>query len=142
MTNCWILDDIYWEQIYHELKEILPKLKYPLKNNINNPIPYLSEIKNWDIIILDNFFFREWREQPLGDDFLRQYLKLWYKCRIICISNYWERNIQRFPQRYQTYLKWDIIGFVPNKNWKNIAELILKNTNLKKEPHHFCGGEK
>ena len=124
MTNCWIFDDIYWEQIYFELKEILPKLKYPVKTNIDNPIPYLSKIKNWDIIILDNFFFREWREQPLGDDFLRQYLKLWYKCKIICISNYWERNIQRFTQRYQTYLKWDIIWFVPNKSWKNIAELI------------------
>ena len=125
MTNCWIFDDIYWENIFHELKEILPKLKYPVKTNIDNPIPYLSEIKNWDIIILDNFFFREWREQPLGDDFLRQYLKLWYKCKIICISNYWERNIQRFTQRYQTYLKWDIIWFVPNKNWKDIAELIF-----------------
>ena len=124
MTNCWIFDDIYWEQIYFELKEILPKLKYPVKTNIDNPIPYLSEIKNWDIIILDNFFFREWREQPLWNDFLRQYLKLWYKCKIICISNYWERNIQRFTQRYQTYLKWDIIWFVPNKNWKDIAELI------------------
>lgn len=125
MTNCWILDDIYWEQIYNELKEILPKLKYPIKTNIDNPIPYLSEIQNWDIIILDNFFFREWREQPLWDDFLWQYLKLWYKCKIFCVSNYWERNIQRFPQRYQTYLKWDIVWFVPNKSWKDIAELIL-----------------
>ena len=129
MTNCWIFDDIYWENIYHELKHFLPNFKYPVKNNIDNPIPYLPNIKNWDFIILDNFFFREWREQPLGDDFLRQYLKLWYKCKIICISNYWEKNIQRFPQRYQIYLKWDIIGFVPNKSWKDIAELILKNTD-------------
>ena len=46
MSNCWILDDIYGEQIYSELKEILPKIKYPVKTNIDNPIPYLSEIKN------------------------------------------------------------------------------------------------
>ena len=130
MTICWIFDDIYWKQIYDELKEILPKLKYPVRTNIDNPIPYLSEIKNWDIIILDNFFFWEWREQPLGDDFLWQYLKLWYKCKIICISNYWEKNIQRFPQRYKTYLKWDIIGFVPNKSWKTISELINDNLQI------------
>lgn len=128
MINCWIFDDIYWEQIYYKLKEILPKLEYPIKTNIDNPIPYLNKIQDWDIIILDNFFFREWREQSLWDDFLRQYLKLWYKCKIICISNYWEKNVRRFPQRYKTYIKWDIIGFVPNKNWKAIAELINSKT--------------
>lgn len=127
MINCRILDDIYWRQIYSELKEILPQLNYPVKTDIDNPIPYLSKIQNWDIIILDNFFFREWKEQPLWDDFLWQYLKLWYKCRIICISNYWEKNIQRFPQRYKTYIKWDIIGFVSNKSWTKIAEIILNN---------------
>lgn len=133
MTNCWIFDDIYWENIYCELKEFLPKLSYPIKKNIENPIPYLPKIKNWDFIILDNFFFWEWREQPLWDDFLWQYLKLNYSCKIICISNYGEKNIQRFPQRYKTYCKWDIIGFVATKNWKEIADLILKRIeNLEK----------
>jgi len=126
MTNCWIFDDIYWKDIYHELKHLLPNFKYPVKSNVDNPIPFLPEIKNWDIIILDNFFFREWKEQPLWDDFLWQYLKLNYNCKIICISNYWEKNIQRFPQRYKTYCKWDIIWFVPTKNWNEIANLILE----------------
>ena len=125
MANCWIFDDIYWEQIYGELKELLPKLKYPVKTSIDNPIPYLREIQNWDIIILDNFFFWMWREQPLGEDFLRQYLKLGYECKIICISNYWEKNIQRFPEWYKTYHKWDIIWFVPTKKPEEIANLIL-----------------
>ena len=125
MTNCWIFDDIYWENIYNELKGLLPQLSYPITTNIDNPIPYLTEIKNWDYIVLDNFFFWEWREQPLWDDFLWQYLKLNYNCNIICISNYGEKNIQRFPQWYKTYCKWDIIGFVPNKNAKGITELIL-----------------
>ncbi len=124
MTNCWIFDDIYWESICRELKLIMPRLSYPVTKNIDNPIPYLSEIKNWDFIVLDNFFFWEGREQPLWDDFLWQYLKLDYKCKIICISNYGERNIQRFPQWYKTYCKWDIIGFVPTKSWKGIADLI------------------
>lgn len=125
MTNCWIFDDIYWKYIYDELNVILPNLNYPIKDNTNNPITFLSSIKNWDIIILDNFFFWEWREQPLWDDFLWQYLKLDYKCKIICVSNYWEKNIQRFTQRYKTYLKWDIIWFVSTKDWKEIANLIL-----------------
>ena len=126
MVNCRILDDVYWEKIYSELNILLPDLKYPVKKNVDNPISYLSKIKKWDIIILDNFFFREWREQPLWDDFLWQYLKLWYECKIICVSNYWEKNIQRFPQWYKTYLKWDIVGFVPNKKWWEIADLIVE----------------
>ena len=126
MVSCRILDDVYWEKIYSELNILLPDLEYPVKTNIDNPIPYLSEIKKWDIIILDNFFFREWREQPLWDDFLWQYLKLWYECKIICVSNYWEKNIQRFPQWYKTYLKWDVVGFVPNKKWWEIADLIVE----------------
>ncbi len=125
MTNCWIFDDIYWENIYHELIEVLPQFSYPIKKNIDNPIPYLTEIKNWDIVVLDNFFFWEWMEQPLWDDFLWQYLKLNYNCKIICISNYWEKNIQRFPQWYKTFCKWDIIWFVPNKSAKKITKLIL-----------------
>ena len=125
MTNCWIFDDIYGENIHRDLKEFLPQLLFPITTNIDNPIPYLPEIKDWDFIILDNFFFWEWREQPLWDDFLRQYLKLNYKCKIICISNYWEKDIQRFSQWYKTYCKWDIIWFVPSKNGGDIAELIL-----------------
>ena len=127
MTNCWIFDDIYWESIYRELKGILPQLSYHVTQNIDNPIPYLPKIKNWDFIILDNFFFWEWREQPLWDDFLWQYLKLGYNCKIICISNYGEKNIQRFPQWYKAYCKWDIIWFVPTKSGKEIAELIQNN---------------
>lgn len=130
MTNCWIFDDIYWENIYRDLKDILPQLSYPITTNIDNPISFLSKIKNWDFIILDNFFFREWREQPLWDDFLWQYLKLNYNCNIICISNYWEKNIQRFPQWYKTYCKWDIIWFVPTKSWKEISDLILNHLEI------------
>lgn len=124
MKNCWIFDDIFWEKIYNEISEILPQFNYPIKTNINNPIPYLSDINELDIIILDNFFFFEWRERPLWDDFLWQYLKLNYKCKIICISNYWEKNIKRFPNWYKAYCNWNIIWFVPTKSWRDIANLI------------------
>ena len=130
MINCRIFDDIYWKWIYDELNQILPQLNYPVQDNVDNPIPYLPQIQDWDIIILDNFFFREWREQPLWDDFLWQYLKLGYNCKIICVSNYGQKNIQRFPQWYKTYLKWDILWFIPTKNWKEIADLIWENPDL------------
>lgn len=130
MINCRIFDDIYWKWIYDELNQILPQLNYPVQDNVDNPIPYLPQIQDWDIIILDNFFFREWREQPLWDDFLWQYLKLGYNCKIICISNYGQKNIQRFPQWYKTYLKWDILWFIPTKSWKEIADLIWENPDL------------
>ncbi len=132
MTNCWIFDDIYWERIYRDLKEILPNFNYPITTNVDNPIPYIWEIKDWDFIILDNFFFWEWREQPLWDDFLRQYLKLHYKCKIVCISNYWERNIIRFSQWNNVYNKWDIIGFVPDKNPREISRWIMYNLEMEK----------
>ncbi len=130
MINCRIFDDIYWKWIYDELNQILPQLNYPVQDNVDNPIPYLPQIQDWDIIILDNFFFREWREQPLWDDFLWQYLKLGYNCKIICVSNYGQKNIQRFPQWYKTYLKWDILWFIPTKSWKEIADLIWENPDL------------
>lgn len=130
MINCRIFDDIYWKWIYDELNQILPQLNYPVQDNVDNPIPFLPQIQDWDIIILDNFFFREWREQPLWDDFLWQYLKLGYNCKIICVSNYGQKNIQRFPQWYKTYLKWDILWFIPTKSWKEIADLIWENPDL------------
>lgn len=130
MINCRIFDDIYWKWIYDELNQILPQLNYPVQDNVDNPIPYLPQIQDWDIIILDNFFFREWREQPLWDDFLWQYLKLGYNCKIICVSNYGQKNIQIFPQWYKTYLKWDILWFIPTKSWKEIADLIWENPDL------------
>ena len=119
-----ILDDIYWSRIYKELHEILPEFNYPVKENVNSPIPYLAEIKNWDIILLDNYFPWDYREEPLWDDFLRQYLKLDLDCKIICLSNVGQRIIQRFEQRCLVYNRWDIIGFVSNKDPDEIAEII------------------
>ena len=122
--NIRILDDMYWERIYEKLHRYLPKQNYPVKDNVNSPIPYLSEIKDWDIILLDNYFPWEYREEPLWDDFLRQYLKLWLNCKIICLSNVWERITQRFEQRCLVNNKWDIYWFVPSKDAKEIADII------------------
>lgn len=127
MITCRILDDMYGFRIYEKLHKLLPNLKYPVKDNVNSPIPYLSDIKPWDVILLDNYFPWEYREEPLWDDFLWQYLKLWLDCKIICLSNVWERITKRFEQRCLVQNKWDIIGFVPSKDPSEIADIIELN---------------
>ena len=125
-----ILDDMYGSRIYEKLQKYLPKLDYPVKDNVNSPIPYLANIQNWDFILLDNYFPWEYREEPLWDDFLWQYLKLGLDCKIICLSNVGERITQRFEQRCLVYNKWDIIWFVPTKDAKEIADIIeIYNVN-------------
>ena len=124
MVTCWILDDIFWARIYEKLSKIMPELSYPIQDNVDSPIPYLADIKSGDIILLDNYFPWDYREEPLWDDFLWQYLKLWYDCKIICLSNVWERVVQRFEQWCRTYNKWDIIWFVSNKDVSEIANIL------------------
>lgn len=119
-----ILDDIYWEYIYKSLSKLLPDFEYPVKENINSPIPYLSEIQDWDIVCLDNWFPWEYREEPLWDDFLWQYLILRRSFRIICLSNVWPNIIKRHEQRCKVYNQWDIIWFVSSKDSKDIADII------------------
>lgn len=125
--NIRILDDMYGSRIYEKLHKLLPQYNYPVKDNVNSPIHYLAEIKNGDIILLDNYFPWEYREEPLWDDFLWQYLKLWLECKIICLSNVWERITKRFEQRCLVYNKWDIIGFVPSKDPNGISDIIEIN---------------
>ena len=119
-----ILDDIYGKNIYEGLKRLLPNFEYPVKDNINSPIPYLWEIKDWDIVCLDNWFPWEYWEEPLWDDFLRQYLRLWKSFHIICLSNVWQNIIKRHEQRCKVYNQWDIIWFAPNKDPRDIVDII------------------
>lgn len=73
MTNCWILDDQYGERIYNSM-EGRGNLNYPVKENVASPLPYLEKIQDGDIILLDNYYPGETREEPLGDKFLEGYL--------------------------------------------------------------------
>ena len=68
-----ILDDLHWKEIYDVLKDMLPWYTYPIKKDVLDPLPYLSKIKNWDLILLDNYF--NWWEWPLWDSFLWEFLK-------------------------------------------------------------------
>jgi hypothetical protein len=117
-----IFDDLHWKEIYNDLKETFPKYTYPIKKDIKNPLPYIKKIKNWDIILLDNYF--DWRKAPLWDPFLKEYLKIWMNCKIIAISDFWEKLTEMFDNRKKANDKWDIIWRIKTKKWKDIAKFI------------------
>ena len=123
MINCWILDDQYGERIYNSLKD-WDYMNYPIKRNVTSPLPYLKKIKNGDIILLDNYFPGEKREEPMGDAFLEEYLHKGLKCKIICISDYGERLTEQYGNRYEARLQGDIIGYAPNKEGEKIKGII------------------
>lgn len=131
--NIRIFEDIYWKEIYDELHHIFPDMNFPIKWNTDSPSLYMNEIKDWDFIILDNYFRYEWKQEPLWSFFLREYLRQNKNAKIIWISNYWEILLKKFERWMKAYSKWDIIWFVPTKNATDIAELIIKELSKEKK---------
>ena len=124
MHNIRIFDDQYGWKIYEKLKTLLPEYNYPIKNNVENPILFVDKIKNWDIILLDNYFpWTQW-EEPLWDDFLRLYIEKWLNCKIICISDYWTVLLNRYKNWDLIDKKWDIVWYIPSKDAQKIAKII------------------
>ena len=118
----WILDDLHWKEIYDVLKDMLPWYTYPIKKDVLDPLPYLKKIKNWDIILLDNYF--DWWEWPLWDSFLKEFLKTDLSCKIIAISDFWEKLIDMFENRKLASKKWLIVWRVKSKNWEDIGNFL------------------
>ena len=127
MINCWILDDQYGEIIYQSLKGT-EGLNFPVKTNVNSPIPYLEQIKDGDIILLDNYFPGKTWEEAAGGKFLCDYFEKGLECKIICISDYGKRLAEMYNERYEAEERGHTIGYVPDKDPKKIKNLILKNT--------------
>lgn len=126
MQTCWILDDQYGEKIYKEIRHLFPDWDYPVKKNALNPLEFIDEIQDWAIILLDNYFPWKWWEEALGDDFLKELMQNKKQVRIVCISDYGERLLERYEYRKEAYEKRLIIGFVKSKDWFGIGELFLK----------------
>lgn len=126
MQTCWILDDQYGEKIYKEIRHLFPNWEYPVKKNIKSPLPFVDKIQNWDIILLDNYFPWNWWEEALWDDFLWELMQKDKKVKIICISDYGERLLERYEYRGKAYEKRLVIGFVKNKDWFEIGELFIE----------------
>ena len=116
METCWILDDQYGDKIYKEIRYFFPDWDYLVKKNIINPLEFVDKIQNWDIILLDNYFPWKWWEEALGDDFLKELMQKKKKIRIVCISDYGEKLLERYEYRKEAYEKGLVIGFVKNKD--------------------------
>ena len=124
MTNIRIFDDQYWWIIYKKLSPSGSGFTFPIKGNVASPIPFLDKIKDWDIILLDNYFPWETWEEPLWDTFLQMYLDKWLNCKIICISDYWKVLLDKYVFWNLVNEKWDIIWWVTSKNAKEILSII------------------
>lgn len=125
MQTCWILDDQYGEKIYKEIRYLFPDWEYPVKKNIKTPLEFVDEIKDWDIILLDNYFPWNWWEEALGDNFLWELMQKKKKVRIVCISDYWEKLLERYEYRKEAYEKGLVIGFVKSKDGFEIGGVFL-----------------
>ena len=80
--KCYIMDDQYWKKLYEGLSTKYKTWDFPIKDNITNPLKYIDDIKNNDLILLDNFFPWETREEPLWAEFLNLLLTKNINCKI------------------------------------------------------------
>ena len=120
----WIMDDLHWKEIYQDLKVMTSWYIFPIKKDIYDPLPYLSKLKDWDIVLLDNYF--DWWDSPLWNEFLKSYLETNLKCDIIAISDVWEKLTEKFEYRNKANKKWCINWWVTTKKGRDIAEFINK----------------
>lgn len=128
MQICWILDDQYGEKIYTEIRHLFPDRSYPIKKNILSPLEFIDEIQDWDIVLLDNYFPWTWWEEALGDVFLWELMQKDKKVRIVCISDYGERLLERYDNWEKAYQGWLVIEFITSKNGFDIGELFLEES--------------
>ncbi len=122
--KCFILDDQYWKSLYQWLSSKFKKLDFPIKDNVKNPLDFVDEISNDDIVLLDNFFPWETREEPLWAEFLNRLFQKNIYCKIICISDYWKTLIDRFDERENAYKNWSIVWFAPEKTVNSVEKYI------------------
>ena len=140
MKNIWIFDDQFGESIYQWIHSEFIDYIFPIKRNIDSPLEYLSNIKDWDIILLDNFFpWEKWEEaewdrflihlidrweSPLWNDFINAISKKKRSIKILCISDYWEILLERFDWWNKAYRNWLIYWFIPSKSPNEIIDKL------------------
>lgn len=124
--NCRIFDDEYGKRLYEDMKASYSFLNYPIKSNIDNPLEYIDKIKDWDYILLDNWFPVVWGwDEALWDVFLWKYIELWLKCNIICISDFGKSLTDKFSNWFEVNNRWDIVGRCPSKSIKDIKKYLI-----------------
>ena len=120
------MDDQYWKVIYKDLSKLHQDRNFPIKENINNPLEFIDSISENDLILLDNFFPWETREEPLWAEFLSKLIEKNITCKVICISDYWKVLIDRYFEWSQAVNDWIVIWFAPDKSAKIIEDILTK----------------
>ena len=124
MKSILILEDQYTKSIYDWLHSIFPDYYFPLTNTIKNPMDYTDLIDTADIILLDNYFpWKSWWEEPLGCEVLEYIVAHDYTKKIICISDFQTRLLEKYDIWNNAYNKW-IIYWFPSKDVNDIAKTI------------------
>ena len=126
MITCYILDDQYGKEIYEGMKKRFPQWNFPIKTNILNPLSYIDQIEktNPDYILLDNYFPNRssgW-EEPLGAYLLEEIINRDIKTKVVCISDYREKLVDRYEPRQQAVLSHLVKGFA-GKDVRSAIEL-------------------
>jgi response regulator of citrate/malate metabolism len=124
MKSILILEDQYTKSIYEWLHSIFPEYYFPITTTIKTPMDYAALIDEADIILLDNYFpWKSWWEEPLGCEVLEYIVTRDIQKKIICISDFQQKLLEKYDIWNTAYNKWMIYWF-PSKEPKDIAYII------------------
>lgn len=125
MKSILILEDQYTPSIYEWLHRRFPDYEFPITETIKDPMQYTAYFDAVDVILLDNYFpWRSGWEEPLGCEVLEYLLHHKYTKKIVCISDYRKRLLDKYSIWNTAYEQWLVCWF-PSKDVDTIAEVLL-----------------
>lgn len=124
MKKILILEDQYARVIYKDLQKNA-NYEFPIVDNIQNPMKYKKLFKDADVILLDNYFpgLDGGREEPLWVKVLEYLLEKNITTLVICISDYKEALLEKYPVRERAFSRW-IVKWFPSKDTQKIYKVL------------------
>ncbi|MBS9783985.1 hypothetical protein KGV55_01405 [Candidatus Gracilibacteria bacterium] len=119
-----ILEDQYAPRIAKKILKKNNALRFPIQENIKDPLEYVDFIRESDIILLDNYFPGKTWEEAKGDEFLKKLLKTEKNYKIICISDRGERLCEWYDGWKTAHEKGWILGWCKNKDGDEIYDFL------------------
>lgn len=124
MKSILILEDQYTKSIYEWLHRIFPDCEFPITDIIKDPMQYKELFDKVDVILLDNYFpWDSGWEEPLWCDVLEYLLQHNYTKKIVCISDYRKRLLDRYSI-WNTAYERGLVFWFPSKDIDTIAEVL------------------
>ncbi len=126
MKKILILEDQFTRSIYADLQKNA-NYEFPIVDNIQDPMSYNNLFKDADVILLDNYFpgVAGWREEPLWVKVLEYLLEKNITTPVICVSDYKEKLLEKYPIRERAFSAW-IIRWFPSKDAQKIQKILKK----------------